>query len=165
MNKPDPYQFSHLDAGEAESTIRAFFRFYWIDWLGSPIRHHALEEASGLPRSAQIILQRLFQEGTMTTTNLAAGLMLDRSTISRQLRPLKAAGLVNAAHVGGGRRTELTLTDAGRDLAVRIDGFVMRDYGEALGRLSPDRVTLLASLLDELRTAMTADVVAPDKAD
>jgi DNA-binding MarR family transcriptional regulator len=156
MTPTEPYTFSHLDVGEDDAAIRAFFRFFWIDW--SPARKRPLEDAVGLPRSAQIILQRILQEGRMSTTKLATGLMVDRSTLSRQLRPLKEEGLVNASYVGGCRRTELTLTAAGRARAIHIDGLVMNGYSEALRNLDPDRVHQLAELLSEFRQALAATI-------
>jgi DNA-binding MarR family transcriptional regulator len=150
----DPYRFSHLDVDEDEAAIRAFFRFFWIDW--SPSRSRSLEKSAGMPRSAQIILQRLFQEKRMTTTALAAGLLVDRSTLSRQLSPLKEAGLVMAEHVGGGRRTELTLTPAGEKRAIELDALVMTGYSEALAQLKPERVHKLAVLLAEFRVALAS---------
>jgi DNA-binding MarR family transcriptional regulator len=117
-----------------------------------------LEAATGLQRSAQVILQRLSQDEPMTTTQLAAALGIDRSTLSRQLQPLKEEDLVSAVHVGGGRRTELTLTSSGRERAMDIDRVVMDQYAAALHQLSPEKVHQLASLLSEFREALTAIV-------
>jgi DNA-binding MarR family transcriptional regulator len=158
----DPYRFSHLDVDEDEAAIRAFFRFFWIDW--SPARSRSLEKSAGMPRSSQIILQRLFQEKRMTTTALAAGLLVDRSTLSRQLSPLKEAGLVDAEHVGGGRRTELTLTTAGEKRAIELDALVMTGYSEALAQLKPERVHQLANLLSEFRLALAMTQGLEEKA-
>ena len=138
--------------------IRAFFRFFWMDWLANPERRHALEEASGLPRSAQVILQRLYAQGPMTTTTLGKGLMLDRSTISRQLRPLKDLGLLHTETDRSGRRSKLSLTDDGRRLARDIDALVMSGYNDAVTRMHPERQKALAELLSELRDAMVATV-------
>jgi DNA-binding MarR family transcriptional regulator len=147
------------DAEECALEIREFFRFFWMDWLASPARQRELEEASGLPRSAQVILQRLHTDGPMTTPTLANALMLDRSTISRQLRPLKELGLVVAETDGTGRRSKLSLTPKGRALAARIDGMVMTGYTDAVTRLPLGRQRALAALLAELRDAMVASVI------
>lgn len=154
MKNSDPNPFRHLHVDHDQAAIRSFFRFYWIDW--APARKRSLEQATGLPRSGQIILQILFQETRMTTTALAARLMIDRSTLSRQLRPLKEAGLIEAKHVGGGRRTELTITDEGKAQAVVIDELVMRGFNDGLSRIDPSRVHQLAETLDEFRDSLLA---------
>lgn len=145
-------QFEYLNAGEDEGTIRSFFRYFLIDWIHG--RRRVLEEALGLPRSAQIILQRLFEDAPISTTVFAEALSIDRSTLSRQLRPLKDMGFVKAEHVGGGRRTVLTLTEAGRERAIEVDRIVMNQYNEALSHMKPGRVHELAQLLVEFRRAL-----------
>jgi DNA-binding MarR family transcriptional regulator len=152
----DSENVEHLDISDDEAAVRAFFRFFWTEWL--PAQRRSLEGAAGYPRSAQIVLQRLLSEKRMTTTALAASLLVDRSTLSRQLSPLKEAGLVHAQHVGGGRRTELTLTPAGREVAIGIDSLVMSGYSEALRRLGPERMHELADLLTEFRLALAATI-------
>jgi DNA-binding MarR family transcriptional regulator len=69
---------------------------------------------AGLSTNEYAILARLDREGSFALGELAARLAMDRSTLSRDVGPLLAAGLVEAAPAPGDRRKKvLTLTAAG----------------------------------------------------
>jgi DNA-binding MarR family transcriptional regulator len=69
---------------------------------------------SGLRATQYSILARLKRKGAMTINSLAAELVMDRTTLGRNIRPLQRDGLIA---VGSGksdrRRKELSLTQAG----------------------------------------------------
>lgn len=73
---------------------------------------HALA-AVGIRQVAYTILARLADEGPMSINELAARLTLDRTTCSREIRPLEAAGLVETGRGTDRRRRQLRLSDAG----------------------------------------------------
>ena len=70
--------------------------------------------SAGLTQTSYTILARLADEGPFTISQLAARLAMDRTTCSRELRPLLAAGHAEQA-VGHDRRQRvISLTPAGR---------------------------------------------------
>jgi DNA-binding MarR family transcriptional regulator len=69
---------------------------------------------SGLTTTDYTILSRLASEGPMMVSQLAARLAMDRTTCTREIRPLVDAGLVQTG-VGSDRRQRvLSLTRRGR---------------------------------------------------
>ena len=69
---------------------------------------------AGLRVTQFSILARLHRLGPRTVGELAADLVLDRTTLTRNLRPLERDGLVAAvADPGDRRRRALSLTEAG----------------------------------------------------
>jgi DNA-binding MarR family transcriptional regulator len=71
---------------------------------------------AGLSANEYAILSRLDREGPFPLGELAARLAMDRSTLSRDVAPLLAAGLVEAAADPADRRKKmLSLTAAGTE--------------------------------------------------
>ncbi|HJZ49758.1 MAG TPA: MarR family transcriptional regulator [Roseiflexaceae bacterium] len=61
-----------------------------------------------------ILLMVIAMAGTPTISRLAEAMMMDRTTVARELKPLEEQGLVRIT-LGGDRRTRLVqLTDAGQ---------------------------------------------------
>jgi DNA-binding MarR family transcriptional regulator len=74
----------------------------------------------GLRISQYAILARLRQSGPMSLQSLAAELVLDRTTLGRNLRPLERDGLVASSADANDRRIRrLVLTEAGLSLMRR----------------------------------------------
>ena len=73
-------------------------------------------------RSTQLpILVTLAAHGALAVTHLADGLVLDRTTLIRNLRPLQRRGLIEVGREDGGRMHRAALTAAGhRAVAVAI---------------------------------------------
>jgi DNA-binding MarR family transcriptional regulator len=70
--------------------------------------------ACGLRTGQYGILARLKRRGPMTINELAAELVIDRTTLGRNLRPLERDGLITITPGRADRRIkELRLTDAG----------------------------------------------------
>jgi DNA-binding MarR family transcriptional regulator len=68
----------------------------------------------GLRTTQFAILSRLKREGPMTINALAAALVMDRTTLGRNILPLQRDGLIEiVASPADRRRRELRLTDAG----------------------------------------------------
>jgi DNA-binding MarR family transcriptional regulator len=69
---------------------------------------------SGLRATQFAILSRLRRDGPMTINALAAALVMDRTTLGRNILPLQRDGLVEVAPAQADRRRrELRLTEAG----------------------------------------------------
>ena len=83
------------------------------------------------------ILARLDRVGATALGDLAALLVMDRSTLGHLLRPLQARGLVAIGMGGNDRRSRvIALTDAGRALlpgARRLWGEAQRRFEDAFG--------------------------------
>src|ERR1700733_4691572 len=69
---------------------------------------------SGLRGTQYSILARLKRKGSMTINALATELVMDRTTLGRNIRPLQRDGLIDAVPGKSDRRSrELRLTRAG----------------------------------------------------
>jgi len=75
--------------------------------------------ASGLKISQFSLLGFVTAEGPVSIGRLSDLLTIDRTTLTRNLRPLLAAGLVERATSGDKRRHELVATATGRALLKR----------------------------------------------
>ncbi|HXQ51389.1 MAG TPA: MarR family winged helix-turn-helix transcriptional regulator [Stellaceae bacterium] len=74
----------------------------------------------GLKTSQFSILARLGREGGMTINALAAALVMDRTTLGRNIRPLQRDGLVTMAVSPADRRSRvLRVTDKGARLVMK----------------------------------------------
>lgn len=89
-----------------------------------------------LPPSAVHALVEIGGRGTMTAAALCEALVLEKSSVSRMLRKLLAAGEVEAAaHDRDGRAECLSLTAKGRATLDGIDHFARSQVGDALACL------------------------------
>ena len=110
--------------------------------------------ASGLRVTQFAMLSRLRRSGPMTINELAAALVMDRTTLGRNILPLQRDGLIAVAPGPTDRRRhELHITEAGisRYRAAR------EHWGEAQKRFSEvfgdERATALRGLLREVVTS------------
>jgi DNA-binding MarR family transcriptional regulator len=115
----------------------------------------------GLRTTQFSILARLDADGPARLTQLARRLILDRTTLARELGSLERRGLV-AVTPGEDRRTRIAaLTEAGRarlDEAYPLWRIVQRDVRERFGR---ERVAALFGELDELVLLVEDTVAGP----
>lgn len=146
------------DGDEDVAQIVAFFRFFWWEWAHRLSRSGLMEEASGLslPHSAQLIVVRLRAAGSANVSELAEMLQLDRSTVSRQVRPLQEQGLVRPAPPTDRRANRLELSAAGDRAARAMEEVWRREWSRALADLSAGERTQLAGLLDKVRQGMAS---------
>jgi len=94
---------------------------------------------SGL-RSTQLpVLVTLVSVGSMTVNDLADDLVMDRTSLSRLLRPLVTRGLVKMTPGEDRRTRELSITPRGREAVATAIPMWDRVQGEVLGRLGQDR--------------------------
>ena len=70
---------------------------------------------AGLKTTQYSLLSYVIQLGPVRPMDLAAGLKLDPSTLTRNLKPLIAAGWVDQLPGADGRSRLVAITDAGRD--------------------------------------------------
>ena len=86
---------------------------------------------AGLRTTQFSILARLQRFGSMTISALAAELVMDRTTLGRNLQPLERDGLVAVVKGRTDRRSrEIRLTDAGAErLRAAVEGWVKAQAG------------------------------------
>jgi DNA-binding MarR family transcriptional regulator len=105
---------------------------------------------TGLRTTQFSLLARLDEEGPSALTRLAGRLLLDRTSLARELEPLVDRGLVELA-AGEDRRTRIaSLTESGRErlaVAYPLWRSLQRDVRERYGR---ERVDALLRELGEL---------------
>jgi DNA-binding MarR family transcriptional regulator len=147
-------------ATEAEQVHRFFW--YWYEWMASPARRREIEELTGLPRSASLILWKVLFLGPLSVTELARAMGLEKSTVSRQLEPLRAKQLIVETAGGRNRRaSEISVTAAGRAVYDRVDARQTEYWSRVLSHLPAGERGRLAASLQALQHAMEAEAGGP----
>jgi DNA-binding MarR family transcriptional regulator len=114
---------------------------------------------AGLRTTQFSILAKLRRLGPMTISALAADLVMDRTTLGRNLQPLEREGLIAVVMGRADRRSrEVRLTDAGAErLRTAVDGWLKAQarFEAAFGeeRSAELRALLSAVSASELRGA------------
>lgn len=112
---------------------------------------------TSLPPSAVHALVEIGAAGALPASALRARLLLDKSSVSRMLAKLVAAGEVAEAPCRqDGRVKLLSLTAQGRATLAGIDRFAERQVAAALDRLAPERIAPLAESLAAYAAALAA---------
>jgi DNA-binding MarR family transcriptional regulator len=103
------------------------------------------------------LLRRVGQWGPIRTSDLAARIGLDVSTVSRQLAGLEKAGLVSRASDPDDKRAALIhLSGEGKRVVTKIQRARREVMGEALAEWPIDDVERLAELLEQFADALDA---------
>ncbi len=96
------------------------------------------------------LLRTLDSRGPMRITALAAGMLLDRTALSRNLEPLAADGLVTIATGRDARTREVSLTRVGRTRLAAAEPYWARAQAEVNRRLGAPKVANLVGLLEDV---------------
>jgi len=110
---------------------------------------------AGLKTTQYSLLSHVLRLGPIRPGDLAQVMTLDASTLTRNLKPLLAAGWVELAAGADGRSRSVTITESGR--VKQIEGqrrwrVAQEGINELLG---VQRVVALHALLDESLTALS----------
>lgn len=109
---------------------------------------------SGLRTSQFSILAKLKQHGALTVNALAAALVMDRTTLGRNIQPLERDGLIAVAPSRADRRSkEVRLTDTGSArlrAAFKLWVAAQRQFDSAFGAT---RTAALRALLRDVTTS------------
>jgi DNA-binding MarR family transcriptional regulator len=140
MSASDTTGFRDCNCLAIRQAARHVTQFY--DQLFAPV---------GLRATQYAILSRLRRDGPMTINALAAALVMDRTTLGRNILPLQRDGLIEVvAAPADRRRRELRLTAAGvarQRAASERWGVAQARFDEVFGR---DRARELRGLLREV---------------
>lgn len=104
---------------------------------------------TGLKTTQYSLLSHVLHLGPIRPGDLAAAMTLDASTLTRNMKPLVAAGWLEVNEGRDGRSRTVTLTDAGRQKRTEVQlhwKVAQQRLNEALG---VQRVAALHALIDE----------------
>lgn len=117
----------------------------------------------GLRHVDVAILARLAEDGPLTLGNLAARLALERTTCSREVRPLLEAGLAEVV-VGKDRRQRIVrLAALGAERLALANSRWERVQGEVVREFGPDETSELVTALHAI-TATALGLAASERA-
>jgi DNA-binding MarR family transcriptional regulator len=108
---------------------------------------------SGLRATQFSLLSRLANAGPLTLGDLAEAMVMDRTTLTRNLAPLERAGWVRTVRGDDRRRREVTITDEGRAMVARALPLWQVAQERVAGGFGPERLAALRAELAAL-TAM-----------
>lgn len=119
-------------------------------------RFTELMSAVGLTPTQFAVLMHLQERDGATQAELARAVLVSPQSIGVLLAPLLERGLVVRDGPGGrGRRTGLSLTDAGRQAFRRARGPVEAFNSPAALGLTPAQAAMLSEILGHVRTSVT----------
>jgi DNA-binding MarR family transcriptional regulator len=120
---------------------------------------------AGLKTTQYSLLSCVFKLGPMRPVDIARVLGLDASTLTRNLKPLVAAGWLTLEAGSDGRSRSVAITPAGRDKRQEAQ----RRWRVAQERLNdtvgPERVEALHALIDDWMGRLTPDGDGEGKSD
>jgi len=111
---------------------------------------------SGLRSTQLVILISGQLSGPTSIADMARSLVMDRSTLTRNLRPLMTMGLLQFSPASGGRTKNVELTPAGRAALVQAGPYWEQAQGKIVARFGADVWNrLLADLGAVIEAAQT----------
>jgi DNA-binding MarR family transcriptional regulator len=148
----DTARIEECNCGAIRQAARHVTQFY--DQFLTPL---------GLRTTKFAILAKLKRKGPMTINALAADLVMDRTTLGRNVLPLKRDGLISINPAASDRRAkELRLTKAGE---TRLHG-AFKGWARAQARFETTfGIERAADLRALLRTVVTSEFPAAQSAD
>jgi DNA-binding MarR family transcriptional regulator len=128
-------------------------------------RYDAEVAKAGLKTTQYSLLSHVLKLGPIRPGDLAQAMTMDASTLTRNLKPLLAAGWLGLAAGVDGRSRSVRITEAGR--AKRAEA--QRHWRAAQERLNhdlgPERVRALHGLLDDALRCLAGGGAAEDDPD
>lgn len=111
---------------------------------------------TGLRSTQLVILISSQLLGPSSIARLARELVMDRSTLTRNLKPLLSMGLLQLSKANGGKHKSVELTEEGRYALVKAAPYWEQAQHHLLGRIGDDRwnrvMIDLSSIVDASRT-------------
>ena len=132
---------NHCVSNNLHKTARAVSRLYAEEM-----------RPAGLARSQFAVLGHLDREGPLALTDLAGRLYMERTTLTRNLRPLEQAGLVTRTTSAEDARVKLIgITDAGRERLREGRRYWRKAQARMLELFGEDKWRELEATLRDLR--------------
>ncbi len=124
-------------------------------------RYDAEVGKAGLKGTQYSLLSYVIKLGPIRPVDLAAGMNVDASTLSRNLKPLVAAGWITLSAGADGRSRLVEATAAGREKRVEAQRRWRVAQEGMNATLGPERVIALHALIDAAMQALdeSGDVV------
>lgn len=145
--------------GDAVDVHRFFW--FWFEWVRSPSRRRQTEELTGLPLSASMILWQLIFHGPLSVTDIGRKLGLQKSTVSRQLQPLREGKLVSETPGHHNKKVSLvSIAPAGEAVCAQLEGLYYDYWARVVDRLTDAQRHRLTAALTDLRAAMDDEATA-----
>jgi DNA-binding MarR family transcriptional regulator len=116
---------------------------------------------AGLRMTQLTLLGALALAGSTTTNEMARALVIDRTTLTRNLRLLRDAGLIDAAPSQTGREQRLSLTPAGRATLARAYPLWQQAQASILESFDAARWPTLLTDLDRLVNGVVGEPTHP----
>lgn len=113
--------------------------------------YDALISPAGLTARQYSLLHGIEKGEGCTVRELAGRTELERSTLARSLKPLKAAGLVCDGKAPGARDSRLALTEQGRQACAKARRLWAAAQQQLEEKLGPEKLAALERLLEELQ--------------
>ena len=133
-----------------------------VRWSESKHTRAEVARLSGydIPSSALRLLEHFDVAGAMRVSDIAECLRIDISTVSLQLRQLKADKLVNrSSDPADGRSGVIAITQDGRRVLERVRAARCELLAEAFTQASPDELGRAADVLIQVQDRMLAGMV------
>ena len=128
-------------------------------------QHYDLEMARlGLKTTQYSLLSHVLKLGPIRPGDLAQAMTMDASTLTRNLKPLIAAGWVELGAGADGRSRSVSITPAGRDKRAEAQRRWRIAQEGINARLGVERVMALHALVDESLDLLAPVQAAGDKA-
>jgi DNA-binding MarR family transcriptional regulator len=117
---------------------------------------------AGLKTTQYSLLSHVLKLGPIRPGELAAAMTMDASTLTRNLKPLIAAGWLELAPGADGRSRSVHLTPAGRDKRAEAQRHWHAAQMQLNQRLGVDTVVALHGLVDQSLERLTPVPGGPD---
>ncbi|WP_344668324.1 MarR family winged helix-turn-helix transcriptional regulator [Catenulispora yoronensis] len=133
-----------------------------VRWSESKYTRAEVVRRSGadIPASALRLLEHFDVAGAMRVSDIAECLRIDISTVSLQLRQLKADSLVSRHRdPSDGRSGVIAITPHGREVLERVRAARRELLAEAFTQVTPDELGQAADILMQVQDRMLAGMV------
>ncbi len=106
--------------------------------------------ACGLKAGQFTLLRAIYQLGETTNKQLQSLLVLDQTTVTRNLKPLIREGYIRVSEGSDRRQRNLQLSDSGRQIYQQAEGFWAEAQSQVYQQLGPDLSKQLLGLSDAI---------------
>ncbi|HZV19774.1 MAG TPA: MarR family transcriptional regulator [Sphingobium sp.] len=141
------------NGGTPASPMRGVFTFRIISLLdllrrSGTLAHRRTFDLSGIEWR---IMSQVGDHAPLSLNELADLLNLDRGQVSRAVKAMKERGLLSSRRRPGGPAIDITLSDEGKALHVRMVALAIERNNFLVGDIPDDELALASDVLDRLK--------------